>query len=323
MKSPLRVRGLAALILFIFALGQPAAAADHSAVAPLPPVRPPTFADVHYGPFERNVLDFWQAKSDAPTPLFVFIHGGGWINGDKHNILIDAARVHTDYLEFMLAHGISVAAVNYRYSTIAPLPAPVHDAARAIQYLRSRAREWHLNPGRVAASGTSAGACTSLWLAFHADLADPKNADPVLRESTRLCAAVGFIPQTSIDPAVIVGWIGDQVANHPMIAQSVGAPDRADVQAHYARYQALFREFSPINHVTRDDPPVMVVYPHVGPLPALTQGAAIHHAEYGLRLKAKADAVGAVCLVRIEDQPETTKLSADQFLLDHLTAATP
>src|SRR5262245_27995386 len=43
----------------------------------------PTAADVPYGPHARQRLDFWQAKSDRPTPLVVFIHGGGWVNGDK------------------------------------------------------------------------------------------------------------------------------------------------------------------------------------------------------------------------------------------------
>src|SRR5438445_589428 len=52
---------------------------------PLPPMKP-THADVRYGSHERNVLDFYQAKSDRPTPLLFFIHGGGWVNGDKHSI---------------------------------------------------------------------------------------------------------------------------------------------------------------------------------------------------------------------------------------------
>jgi acetyl esterase/lipase len=59
----------------------------------------------------------------------------------------------------------------------------MHDGARAVQYLRSRAKEWNLDPARVAATGGSAGAGISLWLAFHADLADPKSKDPVARQS--------------------------------------------------------------------------------------------------------------------------------------------
>jgi len=38
----------------------------------------PDVANAKYGPHERNVLDLWQAKSDSPTPLIVFIHGGGF-----------------------------------------------------------------------------------------------------------------------------------------------------------------------------------------------------------------------------------------------------
>src|SRR5262245_40151966 len=50
---------------------------------PAPPPRPaPTAANVAYGTHERQVLDFWQARSDRPTPLVLYIHGGGWQNGD-------------------------------------------------------------------------------------------------------------------------------------------------------------------------------------------------------------------------------------------------
>src|ERR671928_164208 len=72
-----------------------------------------------------------------------------------------------------------------------PVKAPLEDAARAIQTLRSKAKEWNLDKTRVGATGGSAGACSSLWLAFHDDMADPKSSDPVARESTRLtCVAV-------------------------------------------------------------------------------------------------------------------------------------
>jgi acetyl esterase/lipase len=134
-------------------------------------IRPPDFANVKYGPYERNVLDLWQAQGAGSRPLLVYIHGGGWNAGDKADVKI--APYRKDLLRVMLESGVSVASVNYRYSRMAILPAPVHDAARAIQFLRSRAQAWNLNKARVAAAGASAGGCTSLWLAYHPDLANP------------------------------------------------------------------------------------------------------------------------------------------------------
>ncbi len=154
---------------------------------------PPTFADVHYGPHERNVLDFWQAKSSAPTPLVVFIHGGGFVSGDKSKSRGDKL------IQQCLDAGVSFAAINYRYRTTAPIQDVLRDCARAIQFLRSKSGEWHIDKSRVASYGGSAGAGTSLWLAFHDDLADPANADPVLRESSRLCCAGAMSCQFSYD----------------------------------------------------------------------------------------------------------------------------
>lgn len=109
--------------------------------------------DISYGPHERHKLDLWRANSGEPTPLVIFIHGGGWAGGDK-------ADVPPELVKVMLARGVSVASINYRYSRIATLPAPVHDAARAVQFLRTQAAEWKLNPERFGAYGISAGGCT-------------------------------------------------------------------------------------------------------------------------------------------------------------------
>src|SRR5262245_10120887 len=103
---------------------------------------PPTAADVPYGPHSRNVLDFWKADSDGPRPLVVNIQGGGWVGCDKK---LDAAKVQP-YLD----KGISVASINYRLTAEVPLPAPVHDAARAIQFLRTKAKEWNIDTDHIA-----------------------------------------------------------------------------------------------------------------------------------------------------------------------------
>ncbi|MEO2047672.1 MAG: hypothetical protein ABGX16_13990 [Pirellulales bacterium] len=55
----------------------------------------------------------------------------------------------------------------------------MHDAARALQLVRSKATEWNIDKQRIGASGGSAGACSSLWLAFHPDMANPASSDPV------------------------------------------------------------------------------------------------------------------------------------------------
>lgn len=101
----------------------------------------PTYKDVSYGPHERNVLDFWQSKSDEPTPLVVYIHGGGFRNGNKESV--DAAT-----LRALLEAKISVAALNYRFVTQAPLPAAHDDCRRGLQFLRSKAKEWSIRDYR-------------------------------------------------------------------------------------------------------------------------------------------------------------------------------
>jgi acetyl esterase/lipase len=198
------------LLLPALALGQEPAAKKAKKA---PPERPtPTVADYAYGQdSERQRFDFWQAKSDKPTPLVLLIHGGGWRNGDKTNYGTTAIKPFLDA-------GISVAAVNYRFIEQAmeqkvepPVKACLHDAARALQTIRSKAKEWNVDPTRVGATGGSAGACTSLWLAFHDDLADPKNSDPVARQSSRLtCAAVNGA-QTSLDPKELREWISNSI----------------------------------------------------------------------------------------------------------------
>jgi acetyl esterase/lipase len=124
-----------------------------------------THENVQYGPHLRNVLDVWLAKSDEPTPVLVSIHGGGFRGGNK--------SVSPELLRRCLDARISVVAITYRLSDQAIAPAQFLDAARAIQFLRHKAKEWNLDPGRVAATGSSAGAGLSLWLGFHDDLADP------------------------------------------------------------------------------------------------------------------------------------------------------
>jgi arylformamidase len=274
---------------------------------------PPTYANVSYGPHQRNVLDFWKAEGAGPRPLLVAIHGGGWVAGDKTQ---NPATVR-----HWLKKGISYAAINYRLTTTDPLPAPVYDAARAVQFLRSKAAEWNINKNRIALTGGSAGACTSMWILLHDDLANPNASDPVERESTRVSAAAVVAGQTSIDPKVIEEWVGPNVLKHRMIWMAVGEKTMADALKNYDKHHALYVEFSPYNHVDAHDPPLFMSYGNQMTLPSTDAGHGIHHPMFGIKLKEKSDHAGHECYLLIPGVSQPEKYAtADAFLSAKLLA---
>lgn len=280
---------------------------------PQPVKLAPTHANVPYGPDTMNAIDFWQAAGEGPQPLLVYIHGGGWIGGDKN-------RSKRDVQPF-LDKGISYAAVNYRLSGQASLPAPVHDAARAIQFIRSKAIEWNIRKDRIALTGGSAGACTSMWLLTHEDLADPTSDDPVERESTRVTAAAVTGGQTSIDPKQIEPWLGPMVLQHNMINMAVGEKSIEGALKNYEQHKVLYVEFSAYNHVTADDPPLLMTYSNDMTLPSKSAGHGIHHPVYGVKMKEKCDSVGQECHLLIGGVSKSEEYaSSNAFLFAKLLA---
>jgi acetyl esterase/lipase len=285
------IAGIAFFAFMSYAVSQPAAKPQPKGGPPKLP--PADLQDVKYGPYERNVFDLWKAKSETPTPLLVNIHGGGFYAGDKSNLSLGLLRQCLDA-------GISVASINYRYSSQAPFPAPFLDAARAIQFMRCHAKEYNIDPKRVACTGGSAGAGISLWLGFHPDLADPKSEDPVLRESTRLTCMVVFGAQCSYDPRFITELIGAPAAAHPAILKLYGlTKEEADTPRAYKMYE----EAAPITYVSKDSAPVLMFYSEAkGPLPPDAKpGQGVHHIKFGEALKTKLDPLGVECIVRHSD----------------------
>jgi acetyl esterase/lipase len=256
-------------------------------VAPLKPK--PDYENVKYGPHERNVLDLYLARSARPTPLVVHIHGGGWMAGDK-------SQVQPVVVNECLKSGISVASINYRYTTTAPLPAPHLDSARAIQFLRSKAQEWNLDPARVAAYGGSAGAGITLWLAFKTDMADPGSSDPMARQSTRLCCGATFGGQSTYDPHVIRRWIGEPAARHPVFNTAYNVKSYQELDN--PKLQKIYDEVSAIRHLTADAPPIFEVYSesNVPLTPDAQVGQGMHHLIFGLKLKDAMDRLGIECV---------------------------
>ena len=269
------------------------------------PKAKPDYENVKYGPYERNVLDLWKAPSRQPAPVLIFFHGGGFRQGDKSSI-------PAFFIDSLREAGISVASANYRLSHQASFPAPMLDGARAIQFLRFKAKEWNLDASRIAASGGSAGAGISLWIGFHDDLADPKSSDPVSRQSTRLAAMPVYHAQSSYDPRFIKRIIGGRAHEHPALLPFFGLkPGEEDSPRAYKIYE----ESAPITYLTKDDPPVYLFYGEPkGPLPADAKpGDGIHHPNFGVVLKEKMDQLGIECVLRhIDDFPGKSREEIDR-----------
>lgn len=281
-----------------------------------PPQPTPTVANLSYGKHERQVIDFWQAKSDKPTPLVLYIHGGGWRGGDKSGF---NGTIIKQYLDA----GISVAAINYRYIQQAvemkidpPVKAPLEDAARALQVIRSKAGEWNLDKKRIGATGGSAGGCSSLWLALHDDLADPKSADPIARESTRLYCAAVIGAQTSLDPKELREWMPNYVYG----GHAFGF-DKFDA-FHDGREKVLkwLKEYSPIEHVSKDDPPIFMDYPNqkVAPVVGEKQADPTHSAVLGIKLAEKLNAAGVEVILAYPGKTDPKYKDVHAYLIDRL-----
>lgn len=297
-------RCLLATAWALFAVGTTLHAAEKARVE-----KPkPDYAEIKYGNHERNVLDLWKAKADKPTPLLVFIHGGGFRAGDK-------SQLNAELLNECLESGISVASINYRLTDTATFPAPMHDGGRAVQFLRSKAAEWNLDPKRVACSGGSAGAGISLWLAFHDDLAKPKSDDPVERQSTRLTCAAVMGAQTSYDPRFIKNNIGGRAHEHPALKPFYGLKDD---ELDTPKAHRLYQEASPINYVSADDPPVFLFYmePNRPLAESSPAGSGIHHPNFGTALKKRLDPLKVECVIK----HRTEYIKADKGVHDDIGA---
>jgi hypothetical protein len=326
---------LLALCLGITHAAEPASPTPAQKVAPAKkapvkkaaePAPAPTLANVRYGEHERNVLDFWRAPTASPAPVLFFIHGGGWRGGDK----VSATRSYR--IAQLLANGVSVVSINYRFVQQAheagvkpPVHACLHDAARALQFVRSKASEWNLDKTRIVASGGSAGACTSLWLAFHNDLADPQSPDPVARESTRLTAAVVNVAQTTLDPAQMIEWTpNSRYGAHAfgLFKEVDGKLQGADFAIFLAKREELkdwIAEYSPYAQVSKDDPPVHLYY---SAPPALGQPEKdpTHSANFGVKLQEHCRAIGTACELVYPGAPDVRYPTSQEAVLALLKA---
>jgi acetyl esterase/lipase len=204
--------------------------------------RPELIADVVYQKIgDRELkLDCYPVQPGPPAPALVWIHGGGWQQGTK------AQR--PDWTSSLLAAGIAVVSIDYRLSDEAKWPAQGADCLRAVQFVRHKAKDWNIDPHRIAVGGNSAGGHLALWVGLHADAANPAAAAPVERESSRVCAIVNQCGPADFHLLKTVRH------GHPAYLYLLGVKEVAQIT------ESQLNDVSPVAHVSPDDPPVLILH---------------------------------------------------------------
>jgi acetyl esterase len=281
----------------------------------------PTYANISYGPHASNLFDLWLAKSDKPTPLLVFIHGGGFVSGDK-------SQAQPEAIQRCLNAGVSFMTINYRFRKDAPVQDILRDAARAIQFVRCNAAKYNLDPKLVASYGGSAGAGTSLWLGVHDDLVDPKSADPVLRQSSRIVAAGCINGQATYD---LVEW---QQVIGKFKPEWYSDPDE-DVRFYHFKSrddfaapagQKVLDDCSMLRQITPGDAPIFMTCSLPDTEPG-SRGHLLHHPRHMQAVKKKCDQAGVeVHVISTAGKDQEKGFGQREmltFLLQHLGAGKP
>jgi acetyl esterase/lipase len=176
-------------------------------------------------------MDVYFPGGGGPWPALIYVHGGGWMRGDKSEAFTFAFR--------MTAQGYLVASIDYRLYPAGRYPAMIEDVKCAVRSLRAHAGEYNLDPNRIGAIGVSAGGHLVSLLGT-SDQTAGLDVGEYLDQSSRVQAVVALAP------------VIDLTRSFPNadleLMRQVGFGEDNIVQA------------SPITHVTADDPPFLLIH---------------------------------------------------------------
>lgn len=186
-------------------------------------------------------------KSDSPS-LIVWIHGGAWRKGSKDRCPF----------AWMIEYGYAVASVQYRLTDKASFPAQIHDCKGAIRWLRTHAEKHAYDAKKIGVAGISAGGHLVGLLGTSGDVKELEgNVGGNLEKSSRvqavldMCGPSDFLLRLKNNPKAV---------NPPdsPVAMLLGGPA--------SEKQDIARLASPAQHVTKDDPPLLIFHGTKDPL---------------------------------------------------------
>ena len=216
--------------------------------------------DLAYGDHGWNKLDLYVPKSDAPLPLIVWVHGGGWEGGSKYG-----GGPSLD----MLGKGYAVASINYRLSWQAIFPAQIEDCQAGVRWLRAHAKEYNLDPDHFGAWGMSAGGHLVALLGTTNDATFPtkEGGKHVSCAVQAVCDWFG--------PADFLHW-GNLTLENP--GTPAANPVTRLLGGGVVEKQVLARKASPITYVSKSSAPFLILHGDKDPLVPLQQSEELNEA---------------------------------------------
>ncbi|MGA3373797.1 MAG: alpha/beta hydrolase [Terracidiphilus sp.] len=201
--------------------------------------RTPTLDGILYGTADGQPLtmDYYAPQGSGLHPAAILIHGGGYIGGNSKN----GSEAYV--ADFLAPAGYAVFSVNYRLAPKYPYPYMVLDVERAVRFIRHNAKQWHVDPEKIALVGGSAGGFISNMAGIRNAPGDPHAADPVDRESAKVQAVVSLYAQSSFEFVPLTANVHQLL--DPLIARE--------------GEKAAIKEASPITYVSKDAPPFLEI----------------------------------------------------------------
>ena len=219
--------------------------------------------DVVYGRKHGVALtmDVFTPQKNPNGAAAVFVVSGGWVSAHE---FIDFAG--PGFLHELLGRGYTVFAVVHGSQPKYTIPEILQDMHRAVRFIRHNAKEYKIDPDRIGIYGGSAGGHLSLMQATAGDNGDAAAKDPVERASSRVQAVACFYPPTDFlnygkagEVALGSGVLSGFKA--PFDFHELDPKSRTFVPVtDEARRAEIGRKISPVNHVSKDDPPTLIIH---------------------------------------------------------------
>lgn len=203
--------------------------------------------DLEYveGGHERHKLDLYLPESEKVLPLVIWIHGGGWKNGDKGG----------GQYRGLVAEGFAVASINYRLSGHAVFPAQINDCKAAIRWLRKNADEYGIDPDRFGVWGSSAGGHLSALVGTSGDVESLEGDVGVTGVSSRVQAVCDWY-----GPTDLLKMNEQRNVEGSMDHDRPDSPESLLIGGNLQDNPELAKPVNPIEYISKDDPPFLIVH---------------------------------------------------------------